>query len=100
MTPVTCGLIWGYAGISAPGISDAGRPAIEVTIANIAVSRVGCWLYEYGSGEYSPESAIGAGAAVAAAANAMAIAAMVCIFKWKKMKIAVGTENERGVNAL
>lgn len=49
--------------MSAPGISEAGRPAIEVTIANIAVPRVGCWLYEYVSREYSLESAIGAGVA-------------------------------------
>ena len=96
MIPVTCALICGNAGISAPGISDAGRRATEVTIANIAVSRVGCWLYEYGSGEYSPESAIGAGAAAAAAANATAIAAMVCIFKWKKMRIAVRTGTGEG----
>jgi formiminotetrahydrofolate cyclodeaminase len=53
-------------------------------------------LYEYGSGEYSPESAIGAGAAAAAAANATAIAAMVCIFKWKKKRIVAGTETREG----
>jgi hypothetical protein len=47
--------------MSAPGISEAGRPAIEVTIVNIAVPRVDCRLYEYVSGEYSRESAIGAG---------------------------------------
>jgi hypothetical protein len=44
VTPVTSLLIRGKAGTVAPGISEAGRPATEVTDATAAVSTLGSWL--------------------------------------------------------